>query len=143
VAIYPGNGVYQYTGCYNETTAVEGTGGKRALSGGSMESLDTMTPIACLNFCNIDSYKYAGLEYTKECWCAQYISVFSTKLDESHCSLPCVGNTSEVCGGSLALSVYQRTTSSTSKSRASTWKMGPGKAVIVGLAIAALAMEML
>ena len=62
---YPGNDQYQYFGCYNETTAVNGTGGKRALYGGSMESLDIMTANLCLNFCNGDGFKYAGLEYAK------------------------------------------------------------------------------
>ena len=36
VRIFPGDGSYTYAGCYNETTGVAGSGGERALNGGSM-----------------------------------------------------------------------------------------------------------
>jgi hypothetical protein len=64
-AIFPGNGKYVYNGCYNETTLINGTGGQRALAGGMMESVDTMTVDTCLNYCSTGPYKYAGLEYAR------------------------------------------------------------------------------
>jgi hypothetical protein len=63
--IYPGDAKYVYNGCYNETTLVNGTGGRRALFGGGMEALDTMTVSTCLDYCNMGGNKYAGLEYGK------------------------------------------------------------------------------
>lgn len=41
-----------------------------------------------------------------ECWCAQRISGLSEKLNDTECSYPCEGNRSQICGGSLKLSVY-------------------------------------
>ncbi|KAH8814939.1 WSC domain-containing protein, partial [Xylogone sp. PMI_703] len=109
--IFPGLGAYKYFGCYNETVLLNNTGNVRALSGGPTESLDDMTIATCINFCGNNSYTFAGLEYTKECYCANYISTFSTHLPDSDCNLPCAGNTTQICGGSLRLSVYQKQTS--------------------------------
>lgn len=59
---------YAYQGCYNETTAVEGAGGVRALAGGINEvRKGDMTVQLCLGFCGNGEtkYKYAGLEYSR------------------------------------------------------------------------------
>jgi hypothetical protein len=52
---------YKYMGCYNETSGVAGSGGVRALSGGSEAQTNLMDVGTCLNFCG--GSKYAGLEY--------------------------------------------------------------------------------
>ena len=41
----------------------------------------------------------------RECWCAQSLSSLSVKLADSACNLPCEGNTTQACGGSLKLTV--------------------------------------
>lgn len=43
----------------------------------------------------------------RECYCANYLSSISAKLDDKECNLPCVGNSSEICGGALKLTVYE------------------------------------
>ncbi|RDL34535.1 uncharacterized protein BP5553_07663 [Venustampulla echinocandica] len=106
-SIFPGTASWAYQGCYNETTTVNGTNGLRALNGGINSALDTMTVPICLNFCADANYAFAGLEYTRECYCARYVSSLSSKLPDSSCNLPCKGNSSQICGGSLSLSVYQ------------------------------------
>ena len=55
----------------------------------------------CLNFCGANTY--AGLEYSDECWCAPYLNVDSQQLPDANCSLPCAGDGTEICGGSLKL----------------------------------------
>ncbi len=42
----------------------------------------------------------------RECWCAQYLSSIAAKLPDSSCDLACAGNTTQICGGALKLSVY-------------------------------------
>ena len=99
---------YTYLGCYNETTSVQGAGGVRALDGGQNEVKEgEMTVPLCLAFCSSGStqYAYAGLEFSRECWCAQHISGASAKLDDGECDTACDGNRTTVCGGSLKLSV--------------------------------------
>jgi hypothetical protein len=36
LSIDPGDGAYEYAGCYNETTLITGSSGVRALAGGTM-----------------------------------------------------------------------------------------------------------
>jgi hypothetical protein len=103
------NTKYVYQGCYNETTGLDGTGGGRALANGINEvKIGQMTVPMCLDFCSQKGgtvYQYAGLEYSRECWCAQYLSGASEKMDEAECNLPCAGNGSVICGGTGKLSV--------------------------------------
>ncbi|KUJ22455.1 WSC-domain-containing protein, partial [Mollisia scopiformis] len=109
-SIYPAPTGWGYYGCYNETTLANGTEGQRALNGGVMEALDQMTVPMCLAYCQSNAYAFAGLEYTRECYCASYLSALSSKLPDTSCDLPCEGNSTQICGGSLALSVYQTKT---------------------------------
>jgi len=74
-----------------------------------MESVSNMTVEMCLSFCG--SNTFAGLEYTKECWCSPYLSSIAALLLDSDCNLACEGNSSEICGGSLRLSVYNQSSS--------------------------------
>ncbi|OHW95486.1 WSC domain-containing protein [Colletotrichum incanum] len=109
--IYTGSDKYKYQGCFNETNDIANTAHERALSGGASRVLQgNMTVPLCLSFCGSGAdkeYTYAGLEYSRECWCAQRISGLSVKFDDSECNLPCDGNQGMVCGGALKLSVYK------------------------------------
>ncbi|EON99677.1 putative wsc domain-containing protein [Phaeoacremonium minimum UCRPA7] len=100
---------YVYEGCYNETTGISGTNGDRALSGGiHMIGIGNMTVPMCLDYCGSGSvtYTYAGIEYSRECWCAQHISGLSVKFADNECDLGCDGNQTQTCGGTLKLTVY-------------------------------------
>ena len=41
-----------------------------------------------------------------ECFCSNHVNALSAKLADSECNLACAGNSSQVCGGALRLSVY-------------------------------------
>ncbi|KAI9053533.1 hypothetical protein LZ554_002488 [Drepanopeziza brunnea f. sp. 'monogermtubi'] len=111
--ISEGNSQYAYHGCYEESgLGNNATNGLRALSSGKMESRDDMTVELCLTYCADGGWAFAGLQYTKECYCAPLISSVATKRDDSACDLACAGNTSEFCGGALKLSVYQMSSNS-------------------------------
>ena len=98
-----------------------------------------MTIQSCLTYCSISSMQYAGLEYGRECYCAKYLSSFSEKLNDSRCLFACNGNASEICGGSLAITLYNRTSSSET---GVAWSLGGanwyGVMGVVTLVIAAL-----
>lgn len=100
-------------------------------------STSTATPDTCIAYCAASDMQYAGLEYGQECWCAPYLSALSAKLDDSSCDLACVGNTSEICGGSLRLTLYNRTRSSSGAVAAasrSSWMIWAG-AVVFGVVV--------
>ncbi|TKA83721.1 hypothetical protein B0A55_00271 [Friedmanniomyces simplex] len=108
---------YTYVGCWNETVGVANSNGARALSGGMTSANNTMTVSSCLEYCsqgyNGATMQYAGLEYGRECYCGAYLSALSEKLNESaRCIYACDGNSSQVCGGALALTLYNLTSDS-------------------------------
>ncbi|KAL6919863.1 hypothetical protein FSST1_003889 [Fusarium sambucinum] len=108
--IYRGSDDYKYFGCYNETTQIQDSAEDRALADGThLVKAGKMTVPVCLEFCtsNGTQYKYAGLEWSRECWCSPYLSSLSAKLSDDDCENSCEGNSSQVCGGPLRLSVYQ------------------------------------
>lgn len=49
------------------------------------------------------------MQYGRECWGAAYLNALSNKLDGSNCSFACQGNASEVCGGSLTITLFNLT----------------------------------
>lgn len=70
-----------------------------------------MTIESCQAFCSssTNNYGLAGLEFASECYCGNGLQSGST-LGQKNCNMPCNGNSSEICGGSSALSVYNLTT---------------------------------
>lgn len=161
----PGAGSHGYTyiGCYNETTSIAGAGGVRALAGGEMVTLfsypapvlirlltvepqisnTTQTTETCLNYCAAASMQYAGLEYGQECWCSPYLNTLSAQLNASACNLACLGNSSEICGGSLKISLYNLTGKASSKksgaaTNAVSWRYGLGAGMLAAALGAAL-----
>ena len=50
-------------------------------------------------------YKYAGVEFAKECWCGNDRPTLPAP--DTDCSLPCTGDKSEICGGGHRINVYQ------------------------------------
>lgn len=97
---FQNNANFTYTACY-----VEATSG-RALSTLQMAN-DAMTVESCLKSCS--AYTYVGLEYGRECWCANSIDSTAVKATaESQCNKKCSGDGSELCGGSSRLSLYTK-----------------------------------
>ncbi|GFO18584.1 xylosyltransferase oxt, partial [Plakobranchus ocellatus] len=88
-----------YYGCYRDS------GSQRDLEGG-MEQLDDNSPQACVNHCYRSGMRYAGLQFTKECWCGNQFGRHGARLDEAHCHSRCPGNASETCGAYLSNRVF-------------------------------------
>lgn len=74
-----------------------------------------MTIPKCLSRCS--AYKYAGVEYGRECWCGNTVNFNGTvkegsggtvgkNVSNSECSFKCPGNSSEFCGAGSRLSLY-------------------------------------
>ncbi|WWD03156.1 hypothetical protein V865_001203 [Kwoniella europaea PYCC6329] len=83
----------------------EGTTG-RALSS-ARYSDDSMTIGSCISFCENKGYRYAGLEYARECYCGNSLSNgASFDRPSSSCTLTCKGDATHTCGGSNAVQLY-------------------------------------
>ncbi|KAG9017302.1 hypothetical protein FRB93_007415 [Tulasnella sp. JGI-2019a] len=94
-------------GCYADQSA-------RTLNGATFSN-SGMTPAMCQQLCV--GYTYAGTEYSDECYCGTSMTVSTTS---SACSSTCAGDSSKICGGSWALSVYQLTGTSGTTTATST-----------------------
>lgn len=63
----------------------------------------------CINFCTVEGYVYAGVQYHTQCFCGNMFPKDPpyTKLTENECDKPCRGNPSQMCGGLWANKVYE------------------------------------
>ncbi|KAI1457426.1 hypothetical protein F4805DRAFT_475099 [Annulohypoxylon moriforme] len=107
---------YRYAGCWSETT--EAPPHDRALDGIYLTLVGQMQVKSCVEYCarsynrfhpEKKGWRYAGLEYARECWCGENLSLRSVHLPESACDAPCDGASSVVCGGHLAITLYNAT----------------------------------
>ena len=55
-------------------------------------------------FLFVQDFKYTGLQYSKQCFCAN--DGFAKYGAYDNCKMPCGGNKDETCGGGWALQVY-------------------------------------
>ena len=70
---------------------------------------DGLTIDRCKKLCFEDhGYVYAGVEHANECWCGNDRPTISP-APQSECSMPCAGDSSQKCGGSWRMNIYQKT----------------------------------
>jgi hypothetical protein len=71
----------------------------------------TMTIESCISQCSSLGYMVAGMEYSDQCFCDDYVrNNASLASSDSQCAMTCAGNTNEICGGPNLLSVYSNAT---------------------------------
>ncbi|KAK7956344.1 uncharacterized protein PG986_005566 [Apiospora aurea] len=97
--IVDGNANYTYYGCVAEPK----TGRALVDRNGSYPS---MTVPQCLTWASSKGYKYAGLEYSTECWGGNTLNPDATNKTNATCSMYCGGNQRTYCGGPTLLSLY-------------------------------------
>ncbi|RKU49105.1 hypothetical protein DL546_006595 [Coniochaeta pulveracea] len=72
---------------------------------------DSMTNELCMSYCRSNGYSYAGTEYRRECWCGNSYAATrqpgTTRASLAGCASTCMGNTTQICGGSSWLSLYR------------------------------------
>ena len=103
--VVPGNTNFTYYSCVSEPSS-----GK--LFSSQVENSVGMTIDRCLSVCW--NYQYAGVEYGRECWCGNTINFNGSSTaatpgrntSDADCKIPCIGNSSQFCGGSSRISLY-------------------------------------
>jgi len=68
-----------------------------------------VTSASCVSYCSGAGYAFAGTEYSGECYCSANAPATTLEIDASKCSMTCKGDSSQLCGGSAALSFYADT----------------------------------
>ena len=64
-----------------------------------------MTVELCASLCN--GYTFYGVEYGSECYCGNELASDAFPVDSSLCDARCSGNSAEICGGRMLLSLYE------------------------------------
>jgi len=76
------------------------------------------------------------MEYGRECWGSPYLSSLSNPLSDSKCNIACEGNSSELCGGSLTITLYNLTDKSATHHSMASRELGVGAGGMMGFCIA-------
>ncbi|OTA98734.1 hypothetical protein M426DRAFT_76813 [Hypoxylon sp. CI-4A] len=99
---------YTYLGCYTEGTSGRALGkGTGATSTSASTSNATLTIESCAAYCSGKGYSYMGVEYGRECYCNNGGPLNgATQASETDCSMTCLGDITEFCGGSSRINVY-------------------------------------
>jgi hypothetical protein len=92
---------WAYRGCATDAPSA------RAFTNASTTA-DDMTVEKCISFCDGRGLGYAGLEYSKECFCADRLSAKDGPKEGvmGRCEMSCGGDGDQICGGSGWMSVY-------------------------------------
>jgi hypothetical protein len=95
---------WSYKGCY-----VDNPNGRVM----NVEQPDnsSLTIESCITTCSQLGYKVAGMEYSVQCFCDNYLrNAAPLATTDSECNMACRGNAAEKCGGSNRVSVYSNAT---------------------------------
>ncbi|KAJ5151122.1 uncharacterized protein N7482_010374 [Penicillium canariense] len=95
---------WSYTGCYSDNESTRVLNGVRFADLG----IGKVTSTGCVEYCNNAGFSIAGTEYAGQCFCGDKMEG-SSILAADHCNMKCEGDSTQVCGGALALSVYEKT----------------------------------
>lgn len=103
---------WAYHGCYSDSNS------QRVLTGVEFANLGigAVTSTGCVEYCEKAGFSMAGTEYAGQCFCGNSLNG-SSKLADEKCDMKCSGDNSQTCGGSSALSVWQKSSVATKRSR--------------------------
>jgi hypothetical protein len=95
---------WTYKGCY-----VDGPGYR--IMGFQQADSSSQTVASCSSKCASLNYTIAGMEYSSQCFCDNFIRQNGSLASlDSQCSMACSGNSSQACGGPDRLSVWSSQT---------------------------------
>ncbi|KAK2590697.1 hypothetical protein QQS21_011621 [Conoideocrella luteorostrata] len=102
-SVNPGVNGWASIGCYSE-----GTTGRALTQGVGTVPGAEMTVAKCTAACRAADAGniLAGVEYGGECYCGKKFSNGAKQAPDSQCNMVCNGNSTEYCGGSGTLNVY-------------------------------------
>lgn len=101
--VYAGNMTLQ--GCYSDDTSA------RTLTYLAYASQNNTIEL-CTQTCVAAGYTIAGVEYGTQCYCGSTLSGAADYVIAAACTMPCAGNSSEICGGEARINIYSNGTPS-------------------------------
>ena len=68
-----------------------------------------VSPGYCKKYC--EGYKFMSIQSAEFCRCGDKKPLILYKVEDEQCNLPCVGDSTQICGGSYRQKVYEITKS--------------------------------
>jgi hypothetical protein len=108
-----GGVVFGYKGCFMDPPppSAKGVTSKRLLAGYSFTSSTGMTQEGCVNTCAEKGFAVAGVEYGRECYCADGLGVADGgdvgRVGDEQCNMLCSGDGGEYCGAGNRIGVWE------------------------------------
>jgi hypothetical protein len=103
---------FRFLGCSPEERRVNPPDWPGRTLPSSLYAADTLTNEICMAYCSGLGYKYAGTEWSRECWCANAYAPTRqppiTLASLALCNFKCKGNSTQFCGGDAYLSLYEK-----------------------------------
>jgi WSC domain len=91
---------WSYSGCYVDNVDAR-------ILGYEFEDNNGLTIEFCVNECIAAGYTIAGMEWSVQCFCDDFIvNSGALSADQSDCNMPCGGNANEMCGAGNRMSIY-------------------------------------
>jgi hypothetical protein len=90
---------WTYKSCYEDSVYGRTLSQQVNIPGGN-------SVLACTTACKAAGYKFAGVEWSNECFCDNKIN-FNRAGDLEGCDMVCDGNQLEYCGGAQKLNIYE------------------------------------
>jgi hypothetical protein len=56
-------------------------------------------------YCSSKSFRYAGVEYSNECYCSNSIKSTYVTTPDYECNMPCAGDGTQLCGAGWRIQV--------------------------------------
>ncbi|KAJ6515380.1 WSC domain-containing protein, partial [Mycena sanguinolenta] len=91
-------GPWSYGGCFPDSASARQLPNQIMIPEG-------VTVESCTSACEANGFDLAGLEFGQECWCGD--TLLSSSVVRDACATACVANTSEFCGGSNLMTIYE------------------------------------
>ncbi|OAQ20922.1 WSC domain-containing protein [Thermosulfurimonas dismutans] len=92
---------YTYLGCFKDQGDPYGLNGRDLAAFGF--GSDKMTPDLCMRECARRGYRYAGVQYSSQCFCGNSYGKYGPA---TNCNMNCTGDKNQICGGNWANSIY-------------------------------------
>ncbi|KAL5436596.1 hypothetical protein PMIN06_010796 [Paraphaeosphaeria minitans] len=94
---------WNYKGCWTDNA-------NGRVFANQLPDANDMTVERCIGNCTANGFGVAGIEYSYQCFCGNYLMNGAAMTSQSECNTACAGNASEFCGAGNRLSVYSNST---------------------------------
>ncbi|KEP51966.1 glycoside hydrolase family 16 protein [Rhizoctonia solani 123E] len=101
---------WEALGCFSDADAPN-----RVLSDQHTMSDVSLTTTSCIKSCAASGYKFAGTQFSKECWCGNALNTTGGAGQPSEaCDMLCSGDSDQVCGGNYKINLFAANSGQTS-----------------------------